>query len=128
VIQILSSLAVPPHAESPIAYKIGRCAGVVAPVDRAYIEPLLFPSGLRRRAQRDLAHSLGAGAKGALSNKALELTGRGRRRASIGRRRPHLGVGSSSASISITLAAVARSIVASRAAGSSMLIRWAASR
>src|SRR5439155_26500373 len=67
---------------------------------------------------------LGAASGVGLSNKALELTGRGRRRANLGMRRPHWGVGSGS--VSIRLAAVARYILASRAAGSSMLIRWTA--
>ena len=121
--QILSSHSTLPSTTPPTAYKSGGVPRLFAPVGLARSWARLF-IGLEGAPTRVLSISFCAVSESALSNKALELTGRGRRSAAIGRRRPRLGVGSSS--VSIRLAAVARNRVISRPAGSSMPIRWAA--
>ena len=63
-----------PSTTSPIAYKMGRCAQLLAPVGLAHCWASLFAGRFESALLETSQPPLARGAKGALSNKALELT------------------------------------------------------
>lgn len=84
-----------PHAfEAATPPALRLPSGALRPLRRARSQasPCTFPG-------HGLSASWRAARVGPLANKALELSGRGRRRASADRRRPRLGVGSIAVSI-----------------------------